>query len=622
MPGEFLMTISLRALVLASFAPFLFGNCMKAPRLNADNMTCTNDDNCLVGYHCVAGACRKAGADVDARDALGNDDVVVSPGLDVAADSPMQDVAPLRADGARNGDGAGPADSGTTDAPIIGAGDVGLPETGAGGTPGTGGIGTGGGGAPGTGGIVGGTGGAGAGGAGGALGTGGIGAGGATTTVVNDCGLPPDPLHGSVSLTSTTVGAVATYSCATGYQLAGTAKRTCQADGTWSASAPTCVIVDCGPLASPANGIVSALTTTYDSKATYQCGGKYQRVGVETRTCQADGTWSDTAPTCKCIAMCGSTCVDLFIDQNNCGACGNVCATTAPSEALSCSGVCIIKLIPPIPNAFVQAPSIAVDATSVYVADWDGGTIKKLPLRGGPATTLASGLDRPRGIAVDSTSVYWINYGSSTLMKVALTGGSTTVLASNQTTPGSIVVSGGNLFWPDGGGIMKMAVTGGAVTAIVTGQAAHRLAIDATNIYWTTQGPVTADGAIMKMSQQGGSPTTLVSGRTGAAGIAVDATSVYWTEWNENGSLMKVPLAGGTPVALATFTDHNLPHLVATDGQNVYWTASDGVRKTPASGGETVLIGSKVGNPYEIVVDSKSVYWSTMSTDVTVATPK
>ena len=584
------MTVSFRALVLASFAPFLFGNCMKSPRLNADNMACANDDNCLVGYRCVAGACRKSGFDLNARDALGDNDVAVSSGADVVSNLPMQDGV------ASPADGPGLADAGAADSPLSGTRDVGLPETGFGGASGTGGI------------VVG-TGGTGAG-----------GAGGATTTIVVDCGLPGDPPHGSVSLTSTTLGSVATYSCATGYTLAGTSKRICQADGAWGATAPTCNIVDCGPLKSLDNGIVSALTTTYQSKATYQCGTKYQIVGTETRTCQADGTWSDSAPTCKCIAMCGSTCVDLYGDQNNCGACGNVCATTAPSEALSCYGTCIIKLVPPVLNAFVMAPSIAVDATSVYWTDWVAGTIKKLPLRGGPATTLVPGLDRPRGIAVDSTSVYWINFGTSELTKAALTGGSTTVLASNQTTGGSIVVSGGNLFWPGGSGIMKMSVAGGDVTTIATGQT-YRLAVDATNVYWTTQGPVTADGAIMKVSQQGGTPTTLVSGRTGPAGIAVDATNVYWTEWVDSGSVMKIPLNGGSPVALAGFTDHNLPHLLATDGEYVYWTASDGVRKTPTAGGETQLIRT-AGNPESIVLDSKSVYWSSMSTDVTVATPK
>ena len=44
-----------------------------------------------------------------------------------------------------------------------------------------------------------------------------------------------------MSLTGTTAGSTATYSCTqTGYQLVGTATRTCQSDGTWSGSVPYC----------------------------------------------------------------------------------------------------------------------------------------------------------------------------------------------------------------------------------------------------------------------------------------------------------------------------------------------------------------------------------------------
>ena len=59
-------------------------------------------------------------------------------------------------------------------------------------------------------------------------------------TVV-DCGSLTDPGNGSVTLTvGTTLGQTATYSCNTGYNLVGDSTRTCQAEGNWSGSAPTC----------------------------------------------------------------------------------------------------------------------------------------------------------------------------------------------------------------------------------------------------------------------------------------------------------------------------------------------------------------------------------------------
>ena len=56
-----------------------------------------------------------------------------------------------------------------------------------------------------------------------------------------DCGSLSDPDNGSVNHTAgTTLGQTATYSCNTGYNLVGDSTRTCQATGIWSGSAPTC----------------------------------------------------------------------------------------------------------------------------------------------------------------------------------------------------------------------------------------------------------------------------------------------------------------------------------------------------------------------------------------------
>ena len=55
-----------------------------------------------------------------------------------------------------------------------------------------------------------------------------------------DCGQLPDPTNGLVTLTGAVLGSTATYSCDTGFNLVGSTLRTCQANGLWSGSAPTC----------------------------------------------------------------------------------------------------------------------------------------------------------------------------------------------------------------------------------------------------------------------------------------------------------------------------------------------------------------------------------------------
>ncbi len=104
----------------------------------------------------------------------------------------------------------------------------------------------------------------------------------------------------------TTFGGTATYSCSAGYSLVGETTRTCQASGVWSGSAPTCAPVDCGGLPNPGNGTVATPAgTEFGATATYSCSSGFTLVGTDTRTCEASGRWSGAAPTCSEVD-CGS----------------------------------------------------------------------------------------------------------------------------------------------------------------------------------------------------------------------------------------------------------------------------------------------------------------------------
>ena len=136
-------------------------------------------------------------------------------------------------------------------------------------------------------------------GTGGSTDTGGNGGGGGSSTAPGpNCPSLTDPANGSVSAAGTAPNSTATYSCNPGYKPSGTMTRTCQTNGTWNGTAPTCTIVDCGALKNPTNGTVVASPTTYGSKADYTCQTGFGLAGTSPRICQADGTWSGTAPTC------------------------------------------------------------------------------------------------------------------------------------------------------------------------------------------------------------------------------------------------------------------------------------------------------------------------------------
>ncbi len=57
-------------------------------------------------------------------------------------------------------------------------------------------------------------------------------------------------------------------------------------------------VVDCGSLTNPDNGMVDTSMTTEGSTATYTCNTGYNISPGDTRTCQANGTWSGSEPTC------------------------------------------------------------------------------------------------------------------------------------------------------------------------------------------------------------------------------------------------------------------------------------------------------------------------------------
>jgi hypothetical protein len=152
----------------------------------------------------------------------------------------------------------------------------------------------------------------------------------APTCRPNPCEPLTDPTNGTVSPRTGTTGSSVTYSCNAGYTLSGAATRTCQATGTWSGSAPTCTPNPCSEtLSAPLYGSVSRTTGATGDVATYTCQGSLRLIGSATRTCQASGTWSGTAPVCR-ICSGGSWCWENPLPQGN-GL--NAVWSTSPSDA-------------------------------------------------------------------------------------------------------------------------------------------------------------------------------------------------------------------------------------------------------------------------------------------------
>ena len=345
--------------------------------------------------------------------------------------------------------------------------------------------------------------------------------------------------------------------------------------------ASTATIVDCGSLASPSSGSVSASSTTDGAAATYSCFAGYALTGSAIRICQQNGMWSGTAPSCavsNCPSgetECNAVCLDAQADNNNCGFCGNVCSALSPSRAQCTAGRCLVTLA----TGMGRPQSIAADATSVYWTNYYDGTVMKVFSAGGTPTTLASGQSRPTGIAVDATSVYWIS--DDTVKKVSVRGGTPTTLVSGRSFPQGLAVDATSVYWTEYGyqvgPVMKVPLGGGTPITLASGQSySTGIVVEASSVYWTNNAIwgnsdfEDDSGSVMKVALSGGTPTTLASGLPGPCGIAVDATSVFWIDQQGGGAVMKVPRGGGTPTTLAS--GQSAPGGIVVDATSVYWT--------------------------------------------------
>jgi hypothetical protein len=277
-----------------------------------------------------------------------------------------------------------------------------------------------------------------------------------------------------------------------------------------------------------------------------------------------------------------------------------------------------------------DTPSLLrTDAVNLYwyATPAAGGAIMKVPTGGGtPVSMTFSSVSQPSCLAVDPTYVYYTSYGSAYRMLISSVGvqpaqvpipaslvptdtfyecvaasatgtvysavttgtgaftgvvrmpasgtaaafpttcaGAMYTVVANSTTAYAVCTSGptGNLF--------SVSLTDGTTSGSLATGIFGGFAIDASNVYWIQS------GGVVKMPLPSGSPQMLAAIGSGAQiGIALDANYVYWTENDpSNGSVMRVPIRGGTAVALAT--GQSSPGGIASDASYVYWT-TDGVQ--------------------------------------------
>ncbi|HTQ44696.1 MAG TPA: hypothetical protein VMI75_18170 [Polyangiaceae bacterium] len=251
--------------------------------------------------------------------------------------------------------------------------------------------------------------------------------------------------------------------------------------------------------------------------------------------------------------------------------------------------------------------SLAVDATNVYWVDLLGSVMKVSKCGGVPTTLATAGTagsgGGSAGLAVDSTRAYWAD-DPGDVLAVPLSGGTPTTLATDTPQVMGLAVGGSDLYWVRPFVVESIPVQGGALATLGMPGAITQgpPAVDDTSIYWVGDG-------IFSMLRTGGAVTTLAA-MPFVRGLAIDDANVYWCASSlSNAPIMSTPKAGGISVTLAT--DQSGAFAFAVDGLNVYWTdpARNLVMKVPIAGGVPVTVAS-APMLTGIVLDDTSVYWA------------
>lgn len=325
------------------------------------------------------------------------------------------------------------------------------------------------------------------------------------------------------------------------------------------------------------------------------------------------------------------SCGDMQTDNNNCGACGNVCSAIEPATAQCVMGRCLTNLV-----RQDLVPTLVVAGTGVYWVNFSG--IWRTGIEGGTPTILTTQCGKCTNVAwstspqcsplnADATNLYCTKTSSKDgsaddLFKVPLDGSGqpTFVVTSGWFGISALAIDGPYAYWSQcykDSDVARAPLAGDAKATELTtvaGCPANLVPHD-SHVYWLDDEYGDNDDALMKTpkTDKWTSSTTLLRWKKGWGRFVVGDAAIYWTD-SDQGALLALPLDGGdAPSTITTGLDS--PRDLAIDAGHLYWASTDGgnIMKLTLADGALTTLATGQSRPHEIVVDAQSVYW--ISTD-------
>ena len=268
----------------------------------------------------------------------------------------------------------------------------------------------------------------------------------------------------------------------------------------------------------------------------------------------------------------------------------------------------------------IGAMQLAVDATNVYFV-FDG-SLMRVPLRGGPPVVMQSlaRVIQENDVVVTSTAVLLhgiVGLGSNDqVLRVPLDGGPTTTLATTNGQVKAFVANESAVYFGDQDGVKTVPVAGGNVQTLTDAMSGSvsGLAIAGANLIVTTANFIANDGAVFSVPLGGGAPTELAAQQSSASFPMVCGSDVCWwtgappTPMGPTGPGYIARLENG---AVTTISAPVFPWSLAFDGWSFFETVgcdacSGTLVRIPASGAP---VTSMVTAGYA-AVDEDCVYFS------------
>jgi len=135
------------------------------------------------------------------------------------------------------------------------------------------------------------------------------------------------------------------------------------------------------------------------------------------------------------------------------------------------------------------------------------------------------------------------------------------------------------------------------------------LVVHDTNAFiGNSYGGTTGDGSITSLPVAGGTPTALASGFTGYPHLTVVGGTVYYTQ---AASVWRVPADGSEAATTLHIGAGDHYSGLTSDGVRLYLTSADGgtVSSMPFAGGAPTTIAAGEARPLEIITDGTQLYW-------------